>query len=165
MLKIISTAVLAFSVSSVVLLSGCQSQPTASGNPLLKYETSQSISSKVKKSRTTKANVIEILGQPGQKLQSGNGGEIWVYEYKEVTSGFTVDKMLKMAQAGSKVVDTASNASNASSFSSGLDQATSNSTLDNIETLTSSADENVIMKKTLAIIFNAKGVVTDYRFE
>lgn len=60
---------------SALLISGC----STSGNQHLKNETSQSLQSKIIKNKTTKSEIIAILGEPDTRTTLDDGNEEWTY--------------------------------------------------------------------------------------
>ncbi|EAA2982264.1 hypothetical protein DNY73_11865 [Salmonella enterica subsp. diarizonae] len=59
----------------VFLLSGC----STSGNQNLKNETPQSLQSKIIKNKTTKTELITMLGEPDTRTTLDSGNEQWRY--------------------------------------------------------------------------------------
>lgn len=59
----------------VFLLSGC----STSGNQNLKNETPQSLQSKIIKNKTTKTQLITMLGEPDTRTTLDSGNEQWRY--------------------------------------------------------------------------------------
>ena len=60
---------------SAFLISGC----SISGNQHLKKETSQSLQSKIINNKTTKSEIITVLGEPGTRTTLDSGNEEWTY--------------------------------------------------------------------------------------
>jgi outer membrane protein assembly factor BamE (lipoprotein component of BamABCDE complex) len=65
----------------ILALAGCAS----SGSEQIKNQTQTSISQQLKEGVTTKAEVQDILGNPGSTTFTDKGGEIWVYKHAHAT--------------------------------------------------------------------------------
>ncbi|MBV1911434.1 MAG: outer membrane protein assembly factor BamE [Kangiellaceae bacterium] len=68
-------------VSIFVLMAGCSSI----GNNSLQYETSSSISTKIREGVTNKTDIYTILGTPSTTTFTGDGFEVAKYEYTHLT--------------------------------------------------------------------------------
>ena len=64
------------------LLTGCAS----SGNEALRHEDSQTIASKVIEGKTTSSEVQSMFGAPTSTSFTGNGLEIWKYDFEKVSA-------------------------------------------------------------------------------
>jgi len=69
-------------VAGLVLLAGCAS----SGNESLRHESSQTISQKVVEGKTTASEVKGMFGEPTSTTFTGNGLEIWKYDFEKVSA-------------------------------------------------------------------------------
>jgi len=64
------------------LLAGCAS----SGNEALRHEDSQTIANKVIEGKTTSSEVQSMFGAPTSTSFTGNGLEIWQYDFEKVSA-------------------------------------------------------------------------------
>jgi len=64
------------------LLAGCAS----SGNEALRHESSQTIANKVIEGKTTSSEVQNMFGAPTSTSFTGNGLEIWQYDFEKVSA-------------------------------------------------------------------------------
>ena len=69
-------------IAGLGLLAGCAS----SGNEALRHENSQTISQKVIEGKTTASEVKGMFGEPTSTSFTGNGLEIWKYDFEKVTA-------------------------------------------------------------------------------
>ncbi len=69
-------------IAGLGLLAGCAS----SGNEALRHEDSQSISQKVIEGKTTASEVKNMFGEPNSTSFTGNGLEIWKYDFEKVSA-------------------------------------------------------------------------------
>ncbi len=65
-----------------ILMTGCASV----GNDRLAGESQQTISQKLEVGKTTKADVIQILGNPTSKMLDAKGDEQWMYVHSRASS-------------------------------------------------------------------------------
>lgn len=61
---------------TLIVLSGCSS---TAGNQSIKYETQQSIASKIFKGRTTKDDIQKQFGEPTRKATVDTNEDMWFY--------------------------------------------------------------------------------------
>jgi outer membrane protein assembly factor BamE (lipoprotein component of BamABCDE complex) len=64
------------------LLAGCAS----SGNEALRHESSQTIANKIIEGKTTSSEVQSMFGAPTSTSFTGNGLEIWQYDFEKVSA-------------------------------------------------------------------------------
>jgi len=64
------------------LLAGCAS----SGNEALRHENAQTVSNKVIEGKTTSKEVESMFGAPTSTSFTGNGLEIWSYDFEDVSA-------------------------------------------------------------------------------
>lgn len=63
---------------------GLSSCATYVGNEKLEGVTTESVSSQIKKNRTTKSQILALYGEPAAKMTNAEGLEAWGYQRQEI---------------------------------------------------------------------------------